>query len=219
MLIYIKGWPTFAKLLETLLIYVGAPLKERPIPSVVRLLYKGILRVLLVLHHDFPEFLAEWHFSICEVIPVHCTQLRNLILSAYPSSLSDLPDPFTAGLKVDRLPEVKMAPKISGDVFQPLTTSGIKGLVDSYLSSSEISTDTSFRAIVEMLDTKPRKEIGLGFATITVDTAVINSLVLYLGMEAITDSNVKGGSTFQTQSPHTAMFSRFASDLKPQGIV
>jgi CCR4-NOT transcription complex subunit 1 len=216
MLTSLKGWPIFAKLLETLLLYVGAPLKERTIPPVVKLLYRGILRVLLVLHHDFPEFLAEWHFYICEVIPVHCTQLRNLILSAYPSSLSDLPDPFTAGLKVDRLPEVKVAPKISGDVFQPLIKSGIKDLVDSCLSSSEDLTNAVVQTIIETLETEPKKEAGLGFTTITVDTAILNSLVLYVGMEAIKEASVKGGSTFQPQSPHTALLSRLAIDLKPQ---
>ncbi|PUU75367.1 CCR4-Not complex component, Not1-domain-containing protein [Tuber borchii] len=60
-----KGWPVFVNLLETLLVYVDVPLKERSIPPVVGLLYSGILRVLLVLHHDFLKFLAEWHFSIC----------------------------------------------------------------------------------------------------------------------------------------------------------
>ncbi len=52
-----------------------------------------------VLLHDFPEFLCEHHFSLCDVIPVACVQLRNLVLSAFPRSMR-LPDPFTPGLKV-----------------------------------------------------------------------------------------------------------------------
>lgn len=65
----------------------------------VRLLYKGTLRVLLVLLHDFPEFLCEHHFSFCDVIPPSCIQMRNLILSAFPRNMR-LPDPFTPNLKV-----------------------------------------------------------------------------------------------------------------------
>lgn len=65
----------------------------------VRLLYKGTLRVLLVLLHDFPEFLCDHHFSFCDVIPPSCIQMRNLILSAFPRNMR-LPDPFTPNLKV-----------------------------------------------------------------------------------------------------------------------
>lgn len=66
----------------------------------VRLLYKGTLRVLLVLLHDFPEFLCDHHFSFCNVIPASCIQMRNLILSAFPRNMR-LPDPFTPNLKVN----------------------------------------------------------------------------------------------------------------------
>lgn len=62
-------------------------------------IYQGTLRVLLVLLHDFPEFLCDYHFSFCDVIPPNCIQMRNLILSAFPRNMR-LPDPFTPNLKV-----------------------------------------------------------------------------------------------------------------------
>jgi hypothetical protein len=62
-------------------------------------LYRGTLRVLLVLLHDFPEFLCDYHYGFCDVIPPNCIQMRNLILSAFPRSMR-LPDPFTPNLKV-----------------------------------------------------------------------------------------------------------------------
>ena len=67
----------------------------------MKLLYKGTLRVLLVLLHDFPEFLCDNHFVLCEVIPPTCIQLRNLVLSAFPKAMR-LPDPFAPNLKVWR---------------------------------------------------------------------------------------------------------------------
>lgn len=60
---------------------------------------QGTLRVLLVLLHDFPEFLCDYHYGFCDVIPPNCIQLRNLILSAFPRNMR-LPDPFTPNLKV-----------------------------------------------------------------------------------------------------------------------
>lgn len=64
---------------------------------------QGTLRVLLVLLHDFPEFLCDYHYGFCDVIPPNCIQLRNLILSAFPRNMR-LPDPFTPNLKVRRPP-------------------------------------------------------------------------------------------------------------------
>lgn len=67
--------------------------------SVIFFFSQGTLRVLLVLLHDFPEFLCDYHYGFCDVIPPNCIQLRNLILSAFPRNMR-LPDPFTPNLKV-----------------------------------------------------------------------------------------------------------------------
>lgn len=69
------------------------------------------MRVLLVMLHDFPEFLCDYHYAFCDVIPPNCIQVRNLILSAFPRNMR-LPDPFTPNLKVDNLPEIANAPRI-----------------------------------------------------------------------------------------------------------
>ncbi|KAL8540308.1 hypothetical protein ACS0TY_001780 [Phlomoides rotata] len=66
----------------------------------VHFLYKGALRVLLVLVllHDFPELLCDYHFSFCDVIPPSCIRMQNIILSALPRNMR-LPDPSTPNLK------------------------------------------------------------------------------------------------------------------------
>jgi CCR4-NOT transcription complex subunit 1 len=69
------------------------------------------MRVLLVLLHDFPEFLCEYHYAFCDVIPPNCIQVRNLVLSAFPRNMR-LPDPFTPNLKVDTLPDIAHVPPI-----------------------------------------------------------------------------------------------------------
>ena len=74
------------------------------------MLLQGKLRVLLVLLHDFPEFLCDYHYTFCDVIPPNCIQMRNLILSAFPRNMR-LPDPFIPNLKVDMLPEIAHPPR------------------------------------------------------------------------------------------------------------
>ena len=70
-----------------------------------------MLRALLVLLHDFPEFLCDYHYAFCDAIPPNCIQMRNLILSAFPRNMR-MPDPFTPNLKVDVLPDIGRPPRI-----------------------------------------------------------------------------------------------------------
>lgn len=95
-----KGWFMYSQLLIDLFKYLAPFLRNAELAKPVTVLYKGTLRVLLVLLHDFPEFLCDYHFGFCDVIPPNCIQMRNLILSAYPRSMR-LPDPFTPNLKVN----------------------------------------------------------------------------------------------------------------------
>jgi CCR4-NOT transcription complex subunit 1 len=87
------------RLLVELLRFMQPYLRLPDLSEPIRRLYMGTLRVLLVLLHDFPEVLVEFHFSLCDVIPPTCVQMRNLILSAFPRQMR-LPDPFTPTLKV-----------------------------------------------------------------------------------------------------------------------
>ncbi|KAL7266489.1 CCR4-NOT core subunit cdc39, partial [Rhizina undulata] len=47
------GWATFANLPQNLLSYVAASLKDQSLAPIIKVLYRGVLRILLVLHYDF----------------------------------------------------------------------------------------------------------------------------------------------------------------------
>ena len=103
--------------------------------------------MLLVLLHDFPEFLCDYHYGFCDVIPPNCIQMRNLILSAFPRNMR-LPDPFTPNLKVDMLPEISIAPRMVTN-FAGLIKPSFKKDLDSFLKNcdpvtflSELRTDS-----------------------------------------------------------------------------
>jgi CCR4-NOT transcription complex subunit 1 len=152
-----------------------------------RLLYRGTLRVLLVLLHDFPEFLCDYHYSFCDAIPSSCIQLRNLILSAFPRNMR-LPDPFTPNLKVDLLPEIKQSPRILSDYEAPLELDNFKKDVDGYLS-----TETQDKAFLSQLVDK--LTIKDDRAAMTegnkYNVSMINALVFYVGVTSITQ-NIPG---------------------------
>jgi len=130
------GWHYMHRLLMSLLQFLQPFLRAAQLFDPIKRLYKGTLKMLLVLLHDFPEFLADYHLSLCEAIPPTCVQLRNLILSAFPRSLR-LPDPFTPNLKIDLLPEIAQSPRILTDFVGILTERGIRSRLDVYLTTKQ----------------------------------------------------------------------------------
>lgn len=177
-------------------------------------MYRGVLRVLVVLHHDFPEFLVENHFSLCNYVPARCTQLRNLIVSAIPSSFSELPDPFTAGLKVDRLEEIRKSPTIRGDIEASLRQAHIKNTIDNALGSSDLR-ESEVQTVISSIHNAKHQRLGFAAPPGSVGTALLNALVIYLGTKAITSAGSKGPS-FSSTSPTAMLFSRLASGLNPE---
>jgi hypothetical protein len=61
----------------------------------VRALYRGTMRLLLVLLHDFPEFLCEHHQSLCDAIPTPCVQVRKH--AGYPRAQEHTTEMCTLG--------------------------------------------------------------------------------------------------------------------------
>ncbi len=199
------GWDMYCRVVQTMLQYIGEQLKPTRFTPITRDLYKGVLRILLILHHDFPEFVTEHHFRLCNVIPVHCTQLRNLVLSAYPSSFQELPDPFTGGLKVDRLEEMKKPPVIAGNIRAALEEAGLVQVIEAGLSKVG-NLDSAVSNIRDVIYDPVNKQTGVEFTTINIDVLVMNALVLYIGQDALSVSSAR----FDPSSPHFQLFSKLA---------
>ncbi|KAG0199082.1 hypothetical protein BGX28_007595 [Mortierella sp. GBA30] len=175
-----KGWASFQKLLVCLFRFLIPFLVGGEMRDTTRALYKGTLRVLLVLLHDFPEFLCDYHFSFCDVIPHSCIQLRNLILSAFPRNMR-LPDPFTPNLKVDLLAEIHQPPRVLSDFTASLTVS-LKRDVDAYLRTREHATFLDSLRDILAIDPN-NQDVYSGGSKYNVP--MINALVLYVGVNGI----------------------------------
>ncbi|CAN6300160.1 unnamed protein product [Urochloa humidicola] len=174
-----KGWPFFQRLLVDLFKFMEPYLRNAELGQPILLLYKGTLRVLLVLLHDFPEFLCDYHFSFCDVIPPSCIQMRNVILSAFPRNMR-LPDPSTPNLKIDLLAEISIAPRIMTDVDGALKAKQMKAQVDEYLKRPEGS--------LFLTDLKQKLLLSPNEANVAgtrYNVPLVNSLVLYVGMQAV----------------------------------
>jgi CCR4-NOT transcription complex subunit 1 len=212
----------FQRLLLDLFVLMQPYLRNAELSNSIRLLYRGTLRVLLVLLHDFPEFLCDFHFSFCDVIPTTCIQMRNLILSAFPRNMC-LPDPFTPNLKVDLLPEIALPPRIVSDVMGTLDKCRhVLVHVDGYLAKR--GPVSAFAAILSALSLR-NTSAGPGAATKAVKKAgtqynvpLINSLVLYVGGQGI--AKLKSSSAMPSEfHSHACMdiFDSLVTNLDSEG--
>ncbi|KJP86831.1 hypothetical protein AK88_03538 [Plasmodium fragile] len=171
-----KGWCIYNKLLIYLLEFLYVFLKNAFLTPPIKIIYRGTLRMLLILLHDFPEFLCVYNFSFCNSIPLNCIQMRNLILSAFPRNLK-LPHPFYPNLKVDLLPEMKVVPVILNNFTFILIDYNIKKYIDDYFVTRNV---ISLKKIHQKLLVKNKMK-ALYLKT-KYNIALINALVLYIGM-------------------------------------
>ncbi|KAF1987219.1 Not1-domain-containing protein [Aulographum hederae CBS 113979] len=199
------GIEAYSKIMEALLTSVGVMLKPNTPSGVSRDFYRAVLKVLLILHHDFPEFLSEHHVSLCNIIPTRCVQLRNLIVSAYPASIPELPDPFSAGLKVDRIEEIRNEPLIRYDIEAPLDQAGIKDILDGLMRSTEQSAEALSKVCHATY--APTES-----SSANVNLPLLSSIVLYICKKALSAAGTKT-ATFVANSPEAKLLENLAKQL------
>ncbi|KAK3001357.1 hypothetical protein RJ639_021136, partial [Escallonia herrerae] len=191
-----KGWPHIQRLLMDMFRFMEPYLRNAELGEPIHFLYKGILRVLLVLLHDFPEFLCHYHFSFCDVIPSSCIQMRNVILSAFPRNMR-LPDPSTPNLKIDLLPEINQSPRIFSEVDAALKVKQMKSDVDEYLKTRHQGPFMSELKQKLYLAQTEATQAGTLY-----NVPLMNSLVLYVGMQTIQQLQTKTLPPLAQQMTH-----------------
>ncbi|ESS33895.1 CCR4-Not complex component, Not1 protein [Toxoplasma gondii VEG] len=169
-----RGWATLHRLLLLHLEFLQPLLRNVALSDSIRLLYKGALRILLVLLHDFPEFLCEYHFSFCDVLPLNCVQLRNVVLSAFPRNMK-LPDPFLPNLKVDLLADIKTVPRILSSFTVTLLQKGLKKDIDAFWQTRDAALLPQMKAKF-LVDRESAVRIGTKY-----DVSLLNAFLLYVG--------------------------------------
>jgi CCR4-NOT transcription complex subunit 1 len=189
---FLQGWPLYHKLVLALLSFLGPILQNGHLQRASRTFYRGTLRTLLVLLHDFPEFLCAYYWSICDIVPSTCVQLRNLILSAFPRNMY-LPDPYSLNLKMGELFESQQVPEI-GSYQQQLSKTGLTS------SLNELARTDDCQAFAEIflknINTADNLENGPQYSRYNI--AVINPVILHLGDTDITENrDASQGHTYQ----------------------
>ena len=207
------GWPTYVTLLLAQLQFLEPFLKHAELTDVVRLLYKGTLRLFLVLLHDFPEFLAQYHFRLCDAIPLTCVQLRNLVLSAFPAKMK-LPDPFTGDMIMGTLSEVRFQPSISPSMDK-LLPADLANEIDMFIAGA--------KPILTVKDSLKKRMVGgMSNAPGTYNMPAVNAIILYIGMKGMKtpgrgDQPQKPNQVAAFNTPAVQLYAALLKDLDPEG--
>ncbi|KAF8048217.1 hypothetical protein N665_2608s0003 [Sinapis alba] len=202
-----KGWPYVQRLLVGLLQFLEPFLRNAELSGPVHLLYKGTLKILLMLLHNCPEFLCGYHFTFCNVIPSSCIQMRNIILSAYPPKMR-VPDPSTPNFTVVE------APCILSEIDAVLKEKQMKSHLDEHLSMRQ--HDSSFLNGLKHSLLLPTSEADLAGSRYNVP--LVNALVPYVGLQAI--EQLQADVSESQSNAHSAamqMFKALSCELDAEG--
>ncbi|EJT98519.1 Not1-domain-containing protein [Dacryopinax primogenitus] len=200
-----EGWAPFHRLLISLLRFLGGFLRTGRLDKGSRELYWATLRILVVLLHDFPEFLSEYYFTICDHIPTNCVQLRNIILSAYPSNLV-LPDPL--GPRTLTMEHFGPIPPILSDFTSALKNGDLRGPLDQFLLNRG---STSFPSTV-------KSWIMASVGNDRYNLPVLNALVMYVGVSSVAQAKARNGQMgFIPTDPGVQLMQKLAAELDAEG--
>jgi len=119
-----------------------------------------------------------------------------------------LPDPFMPNLKVDLLPEIKVAPRILADYSTTLLQHHLKGDVDAYMRTRQ-------RWLLDTIKDKLRMPKGEGASPeARCNVPLLNALLLYVGVHLPQHGkNLPGQGGLQQNNPSLEIFMYLAHHL------
>ncbi|KAF8502451.1 Not1-domain-containing protein [Gautieria morchelliformis] len=204
-----EGWGNFHQALLSLFHFLSPFLRAGELQHATRDIYQGATRVLIVLLHDFPDFLSEYYFSICDAIPPRCIQLRNLVLSAFPAAIT-LPDPYMRSMRLEAIPEMGPIPPTRFDITSGLKSNDLGSILEALIFNR--APPSFLQSLKDRL--RDSKDSALG----SYNLSAINAVVVYVGMSSVAQAKARSGShTFAPTDPGVGILSYLANHLDPEG--
>lgn len=174
-------------------------------------MYHGTLRIFIVLLHDFPDFLSEYYFSLGDAIPTRCIQLRNFIISAFPTSLT-LPDPYLRNTRLDNMPEMGPIPTTRTDITIGLKGNDLGGILEALILKR--GTPAFLLSLKEKLHLHDPKDPN----SIYYNPSAINAVVFYIGISSVAQAKAKSGSpAFSVSDAGVGILTYLATNLDSEG--
>jgi CCR4-NOT transcription complex subunit 1 len=210
-----EGWSSFHRLIISLLRFLAPFIRQGEMAETTRAIYLGTVRIILVLLHDFPEFLTVYYYSISDAIPASCTQLHNLISSAFPLSVS-LPDPLRVHSIEGDLAEFNTPPTVLSDFTSALTSApgDLRGVIERVLQRSTLERGTSTGIADKLFFADARQSATES----KYNSQLINSVVMFIGSYVLGKSKAQNGTAkFDASASGVVFLQNLVEELEPEG--
>lgn len=172
------GWAVYTKLVKQLLSFVGEVLKPVDLDDTASKLYEAAAKLLIVLQHDYPEYLTANAANIIASIPPHCSQLINTVLLAAPPN-STVPDPFTTPMDAIAVQDMTIR-----GFESPVAFLQSIGLLDILSAALENGPSEDAIAHVTHAMTRGGGMTSFAHAPILANVPVIDAVTAYIGNQA-----------------------------------
>ncbi|CAD5223667.1 unnamed protein product [Bursaphelenchus okinawaensis] len=140
-------------------------------------LYSANSQIIKLLYTYYPQVLQDFHFTYVEMLPRLCLHLRNYVLDAAVESNRSSYDPKRTFADYCKTPQMNTNPLVHADLANVISEE-LKTAVDDYLQHR--SSIESLCNLCTFL--KQPSDVN---RTTQYNLTLINSLVLYLGVNAI----------------------------------
>ncbi|KAI5464746.1 CCR4-Not complex component, Not1-domain-containing protein [Mariannaea sp. PMI_226] len=170
------GWKAYTNLLCQLLDTLGEQLRVFEVSNVTKEIYRATLKLLVILQHDFPNYIAANHIRICASIPPHCTQLLNAVLAANPQQTPE------AVVKVENIDEARVSPRLVEEATITLQDAGLLNIIDQALQNGP--SEEIIATITHAITHNPPNETTYGQVPVMVNVKLIGAIVFYIGQFA-----------------------------------
>ncbi|EGO54084.1 hypothetical protein NEUTE1DRAFT_87125 [Neurospora tetrasperma FGSC 2508] len=208
------GWEAYTKILRDLLSYQGELLKPLELSIFAKEMYQAVLKLLIILGHDFPDYVSANHVLLCQSLPPHATQLRNMILLATPASAAKPTDAFQPGLKLDQIADIKEAAISVYDPAEQLRQLGLLDILDQALQNGP--SEDAIAQITHAITRSGSGTTDYGFVPIDVNRQVIDAVITHIGNFAVNRAATRNdASVFVPGAPDLKTLQMLITELSP----
>ena len=219
------GPAAFTKLLKQLLSYTSRVLKLPQGAAFGRELLRISSKLLAVLQHDFPDYVAANHVAIYQDLPPNVDQLLNVVLSATPSSVPKPPDAAQPGLRLEQLDEATVPPVSQYDPVPVLSPLGLTSLLSQALASGPTEEIIAhIKYAMGKTEAKGSSSSSApctwGLVPMSTNLQVVDAVVLYIGNHAAAraqQGQEPGGAIFAAGRADVATLSMLLHELSEEG--
>ncbi|KAI0009196.1 Not1-domain-containing protein [Xylariaceae sp. FL0662B] len=195
-----RGWLPYTKILQTLLKHVSEHMKAIDVPDIIKEFYRATVKLLVILAHDFPDYMSASAVQLCSSIAPHCNQLRNIVLNCSPRS--DAADAISQDLQggaASALPYLRELGML--DILEQLT-----------------QTDPSEDAVAHLthaINRSNANDTTFGNVRLSVDLKLIDDVVSFIGNQAISKAR-QDRPVFVPKAPDVKTLSMLVHELQPE---